>query len=487
MLKRVINFIGIFLMLLGASMLLPLFTALVYGETSCITAFLISIGISFIPGAVITLLCRNTIETQPLKKADSYFIVSVSWILAAALAGLPFLIEGSITYASDAFFEMASAFTTTGSSILPDVEAVPKSLLLWRSECQWFGGMGIIVFAVALFPKMGIKAQNVAGAETPGPISTKLTSRFSETAQRLYLIYIAMTIILIILLMLGGVGFFDSVNHAFATMATGGFSTYGDSVAHFDSYYVYWVLTIFMLLAGTNFNLFFGLAKNPKEALADNELHFYYILFAVVTLLITFNLMIQGGYTNFGHALTDGAFQVSTIMTTTGFATTDFNLWPAFSKMLLLLIMIPGGMSSSTAGGMKCIRVLLDFRMIKNEVKLRIHGKIVDEVKYNGSQVGFGTLSGIVAFSVTYFATLLIGLILISFFSCGDFVSDLSAVLTCLNNVGPGLGEVGPISNFSIYSKPATMILSFLMIAGRLELITFFLLFTRRYWNQATN
>lgn len=465
--------------------MLPLFVAIIYKEYDSVVAFTITCAITFGLGILTTNNLGKNASTEALRYTDSYFIVAFTWIMSSVLAAIPFVIQGSIPNVIDAFFEMCSGFSTTGATILTDVEALPKSMLFWRSETQWLGGMGIIVLMVALVPNLGVKAQNVASAETPGPTVTKLTSRFSDTARSLYIAYVILTIILIILLLIGGMNLFDALAHAFSTMATGGFGVYNDSVAHFHSYYITWVITIFMVIAGTNFNLFFTMMFDKvKTALADEELRLYGLILVVSTSLITLSLLLQGGYNNLFKAVTDAAFQVATLISTTGYATTDFNLWPAFCKMILILIMFTGAMSSSTAGGIKIIRVLSIFKMFKREVRVRLHDNIIDDVKYNGTKISGEVMIYMLSFVITFLLTLGIGTIIVSLRSDADLITDFTAVLSCISNVGPGLAQVGPIENFHFYSDFSTFVLALIMIIGRLELSTVLIMFSRYYWNR---
>lgn len=465
--------------------MLPLFVAFIYKEYSSAVAFTIALAISIALGIVASGVFGRDTNSESLRYTDSYFIVTYAWIMSSILAAIPFVIQGSIPNIIDAFFEMCSGFSTTGATILTNVEALPKSLLFWRSETQWLGGMGIIVLMVALVPNLGVKAQNVASAETPGPTVTKLTSRFSDTARSLYIAYFLLTIALTTLLLLGGMNLYDAVAHAFATMATGGFSTYNDSIAHFHSYYITWVITVFMIIAGTNFNLFFTMIFDKiKTALADEELRLYGCILAVSVTLISISLMMQGGYSQISKTVTDAAFQVSTMISTTGYATKNFNLWPAFCKMVLIMVMFTGAMSSSTAGGIKLIRVLSIFKMIKREVRVRLHDNVIDDVKYNGTKISGEVMMYMVSFIITYFFTLAAATMLISLRSNADLLTDFTAVLSCVSNVGPGLAQVGPIENFHFYNDFATFILALVMIIGRLELSTFLIMFSRHYWNR---
>ena len=482
--KRLINFYALFLNLMGAFLALPLATALIYGERSSVRAFALVMIVCFVTGGVMRLVNREDLSNMEMKPRETFFIVATTWIIASVIGCIPYMLTGSITKFYDAFFETCSGFTTTGATVIDDVEALPRAVLLWRSLTQWLGGMGIIVLFVALLPRFGIKARNIASAETPGPTVTKLTSRFTGTAQMLYIAYIILTAALALLLMGGNLSFYDSVNHALTTMATGGFSTYGDSIAHFDSDYVTWVITIFMFLAGTNFELFFVCAAgHPLRALKNEEFRAYVKIIAVSVIAVTASLMMKGGYRSLYTALRESAFQVITIMTTTGYATSDFDLWPAFCKMILVILMFIGGSSSSTAGGIKVIRVLVLLKMIKKEINIKLHGNIVNDISIGEQKIYSATLTHITAFVTLYLFTLMAGTFLISITGCGDLVTNFTAVLSCISNVGPGFGGVGPVCTYSFYDGFSTYVLSLVMVAGRLELSTFFILFSRFFWD----
>jgi trk system potassium uptake protein TrkH len=357
------------------------------------------------------------------------------------------------------------------------------SMLFWRSFTHWLGGMGIVVFAMALLPKLGVSGQLIASAETPGPTLDKLTPRFSDTAKNLYKMYIFITLIETVLLTFGGLTIFDALVHTFGTVGTGGFSSHGESIAYFDSYYVQWVITIFMIISGTNFNLFYISIKNGiKRLLGDEEFKLYISIIVIFTLLITIDLALTGHEQNLFNALTVSAFQVSSILTTTGYATTDFDIWPTFAKMLLFSLMFIGASSSSTGGGVKVIRILVSFKLILRGFALKTHENRIVNVKVNGKQIQSDTISNIANFIFFYILLLFAGTFLISFDNF-DIVTSFSSVIACVGNIGPGFSLVGPTMNYSIFSGFSKLVLSFLMIAGRLELFTFFILFSRYYRN----
>lgn len=478
-----INYYSSILILLGASLGIPLITALAYGELTAAGAFAVTMLICILPGMSVRTIFRPHIDDTPMKHRESYLFVATTWLLASVIGSLPYLFTGVADSFVDAFFETASGFTTTGSTILTDIESLPRSVLLWRSFTQWLGGMGIVVLFVALLPGIGVKARNIAKAETPGPTVTRLTYHYTGTAQMLYLLYILLTGILMLLLLLGNMSFYDALNHALTTMATGGFSTYNDSIAHFNSPYITWVLTVFMLIAGTNFELFFMMLRGDTgKILRNEELRTYcaIVIFAVAG--ITASLLLQGDYSSFGSALTDSAFHVSTVISTTGYATRDFSLWPSFCQMLLLLLMFSGACSSSTAGGLKIVRIVALFKMILHEVKVKLHGKIIRDVKMDGVRMPSEMVTYMIGFFSMYILTLLIGTGLLTLTGDADLLTDFTAALTCISNVGPGLKDVGPVCNFAFYSDFSKMLLSMIMIAGRLELSTFFIIFSRFFW-----
>lgn len=481
--KRIANFYGVFLNLMGACFALPLLIALIHGESSSVRAFSLVMLLCFVVSFVIRKICRSSIGSLEIRPRETFLLVATIWLIASAIGALPYMLTGAAPNFFDAFFETASGFTTTGATILNSVEELPRAVLMWRSLTQWLGGMGIIVLFVALLPSFGIKARNIAAAETPGPTVTKLSTTFSGTAQRLYIAYLLLTVAMVILLMAGNVSLYDAVNHAFTTMATGGFSTYNDSIAHFNSNYVTWIVTIFMFLAGTNFELFFILFFDSfKKVLKNEEFRLYASIVIIATALITLSLMNQGGYEDLFRAVTDSAFQVMTIMSTTGYATVDFALWPSFCLMIIVILMVIGGSSSSTAGGIKVVRLLVVFKIIKREISLKLNARTIDDIMLDRKKLLPETLSFIIGFISMYTFTLLAGTLLVSIADPAGMITNFTAVLSCISNVGPGLDSVGPTCTFSFYSNFSKFILTIVMIGGRLELYTLFIIFTSYYW-----
>ena len=480
--SSVIRIMSVLFVVLGVSMLPALLVACIYHETYSIVAFAVVSIHCFGAGAIFGKIFELT-DLKKLKQRDGFLIVALCWVISSAVGSLPFVISGAIPSFVDAFFETCSGFSTTGCSILTEIESLPKSILFWRSFTHWLGGMGIIVFATALLPSIGIKGQIIASAETPGPTLDKISPRFSDTARKLYLLYIGITIVQIFLLIFGGMSVYDACIHAFGTVGTGGFSSYNNSVAHFDSFYLQWVIIIFMLLCGVNFNLYFIMFKRGiKHVLKDSELKLYLAIIGVITVLIFLNVIYSGYYVETGKAFTDAAFQVVSIITTTGYATCDYDIWPTFSKMLVFLLMLIGACSSSTGGGVKVIRILVALKMIRRGVTLKLHPNRFIPVTIGNRGVPQEVATNIANYIFLYIAVIFGGSLVISL-NGFDLMTTISSVITCVGNVGPGFNLVGPTMNFSIFSNFSKIVLSFLMIAGRLELFTFFLLFSPHYWN----
>lgn len=481
-LRVVCRIIGLVLLVIGATMIPSLAVAGIYKEMPALLAFLSTIiGIGILGAFLLHTGQRNAVN---LKVRDGFLIVSLCWIVSAVAGSIPFVVSGSIPNFIDAFFETCSGFSTTGASILTEIEPLPKSILFWRSFTHWIGGMGILIFAIALMPSLGINGQNIAVSEAPGPTLDKVTPKMSDTAKALYFIYIVFTVAETVLLMLGGMSLYDALIHTFGSVGTGGFSNYNDSVAHFDSTYIDVVITIFMILSGANFNLYYmSIRRGIQNLIHDAEFQFYLIIIAVVTILISLNLLFSSYYEHIGQSLRYSVFQTASILTTTGFATTDFDLWPTFSRMLLLLLMFIGGCSSSTGGGVKVIRILILLKLIKRGIATRLHPSAIVNVKLNGRNVSADTVTAIANHAFLFMAVVFISTLLISLNNF-NLTTSFTSVITCLGNIGPGFDLVGPSANFSIYAMPSKLLLSFLMLAGRLELFTLLILLTPKFWNQ---
>ncbi|MDD7511822.1 MAG: TrkH family potassium uptake protein [Peptostreptococcaceae bacterium] len=476
----VIKVLGIMLMILAVAMLLPVIVGFYYKEIFEIKTFFKVIIPCLILGMVLFHL-KNPSLTK-LKARDGFLIVSLTWIISSLVSALPFVISGTIPNYFDAFFEMCSGYSTTGSTILTEIEGLPKSMLFWRSFTHWLGGMGIIVFAM-IFLESGVKGQLIASAETPGPTLDKLTPRFSDTARNLYVLYFVFTIIEAVLLMLGGLSLYDALVQTFGTVGTGGFSNYNNSIAHFRSPYIHWVIIIFMTLCGINFNLYFiAFKQSIKAALEDIELRTYLSIIAIFSLAIAAYILIIGYEHSIFKAVTDATFQVVAVITTTGYMTYDFDIWPTFAKILIFLLMFVGASSSSTGGGVKVIRIVVAAKFIKKGINKILHPNRLYEISIGDREIQQETASNIANFIFMYIATIIVGTLLVSLNNF-DILTSFSAVLTCIGNIGPGFNLVGPTMNFSIFSDFSKLVLSIIMIAGRLELFTLFMLFSPHYYN----
>lgn len=462
--KMIAYTVGRMILVEAVLLVLPLIVALIYAE-ACFLAFIWTIGIALLVGLPLTLLCKP--KSSLIYAREGFMIVSLTWVLFSAIGALPFVFSGEVPAFVDAFFETVSGLTTTGASILTDLEALSRGLLFWRSFTHWIGGMGVLVFIVAILPDVSGRSIHILRAEMPGPIVGKLVPRIKDTAKILYLIYVVMTVVQIILLLCGGMSLFESTLHAFGTAGTGGFGVFADSVSSYSPY-LQWVITIFMLLFGVNFNLYYlMLIRRFRTAFRSAELWLYIGIILVSAICITLNILPQ--YDGFATSLRHAAFQVSSVLTTTGFATTDFNLWPDFSKTILLLLMFVGGCAGSTAGGLKVSRVLILVRMIRRELRHMLHPRSVNTVKLDGKQIDEPTLTGVSTYLAVYMLCLLAVFLVLSFEPFG-FETNFSAAVSCFNNVGPGFGAVGPMGSYAGYSMLSKYVLSAAMLLGRLEI-----------------
>ena len=480
-LSSVFRIIGLVLAVISLSMLPSFIVSLIYDSSDVYSPFFIIMALCFFAGVSLMKLCSH--KARKLKVRDGFLIVTICWLLSAAIGALPFIVTGSIPDPVDAFFESCSGFSTTGSTILEDIEILPRGILFWRSFTHWIGGMGILVFAIALMPSLGISGQNVAVSEAPGPSLDKITPKMSDTAKSLYIIYLIFTVVETILLMLGGMDLYDALIHTFGSVGTGGLSTYNDSVGHFDSLYINVVITVFMILCGMNFNLFFMSFKNGIRTLIDDfELRFYMLIFIAVSMIIFAALMITGTYTSVKTALSDSFFQVASILTTTGYSTADYETWPSVCQALIFMLMFIGGCSSSTGGGLKVIRIAVLLKLIRRGISTKLHPNVIETVKLNGRTISSDTVSSIANHTFLYIMIVFAGAFIVSFENA-DLATCFSSVITCLGNVGPGFGAVGPSETFAGMSALSKLLLSIYMIAGRLELYTMFILIFPRFWN----
>lgn len=431
-------------------------------------------------GFVIWLSTRKN-KNKELKKKDGYLIVTFGWLSMSFFGTLPFLLSGAIPNFTEAFFETISGFTTTGASVLSDIESLPKGILFWRSLTQWIGGMGIIVLAVAILPFLGIGGMQLFVAEAPGISPDKVKPRIRQVAKRLWFIYLSLTVIECTLLTLGGMTFYDALNHSLTTMATGGFSTKNTSIAYYESPFIHYVIIVFMFLAGTNFTItYFSIKGRFRKAWKNEEFRNYVLLVVILSVSIAF-FVFSSTWEGFEKSFRDSLFQVVSIITTTGYVTADYTEWAPFLKVIFFLLMFVGASAGSTAGGIKIVRHTLLFKNSFLEMKRQLHPSAVIPVRLNGSAVSRDITYNVLAFVMIYLFIFAIGVFLLSFTGV-DFDTALGAVATSLGNIGPGLGEVGPVDNFHFISPLGKWLLSALMLLGRLELFTVLMLFTPNFW-----
>lgn len=475
----VLKILGNILTVESLFMLPSLFISL-YMKEGDTKAFIITILITASIGLI---LSRNKRYKNVINAKEGLAIVALGWFFMSLFGALPLYLSGNIATYIDAVFETVSGFTTTGATVITNVEVLPHGILFWRSFTHWIGGMGILVFTLALLPALGIGGFQIFKAESPGPIAGKIAPRVRDTAKILYVTYFTITIIQVILLKIGGMSLFDSFVYTFGTVGTGGLATKGASVGAYNSSYIHIVIGIFMLLSGVNFSLYYSMFHGKiKDILKDEELRLYFGIVFVAIICIGINLYMTS-YSKLGLAFRDSFFQVSSIITTTGYTTANFDVWPSFSKAILLLLMFIGGSAGSTAGGMKVIRILVLFKLIKREILKLFHPRAVIPIKTNGKILANETIAGINSFMSLYMILFALSTILITLEGV-DLISAASSVAATLGNIGPGLGFVGPTSTFNGYSQIAKMFFSLLMLLGRLELFTIIALLAPRNWRK---
>lgn len=457
-------------------MVLPLIVSLIYKE-SCTIDFLISIAVALVLGFALTIIFKP--GSKVIYAKEGFVSVALAWVALSAVGALPFYISREIPSYIDAFFETVSGFTTTGASILTDVEAMSKGLLFWRSFTHWVGGMGVLVFMLAIVPGVSDRSIHILRAEAPGPIVGKLVPKMKHTARILYVIYVVMTIIEIGFLLAGKMSLFDSLLHAFGTAGTGGFGIKADGLASYSPY-LQWVIAIFMLLFGVNFNLYYFMLMKKFKAVIKNEELIAYILIVVSSVTaITINILPRFG--TFSESLRQAAFQVSAIITTTGYSTDDFNQWPTFSKTIILLLMFIGGCAGSTAGGFKVSRVVLIMKKVKREIQKLLHPRSVSVVRFEGKRVGEATMTSLGSYLGIY-ALFFCAFVFILGFENFDLESNISVVASCFNNIGPAFGVAGPASSYAVYSPFSKVVLSLAMLLGRLEIFPLIITLSPSTW-----
>ncbi len=491
-LKIIIRTMGVLLIIEGLLMLTALPFSLYYGPNhykefslfdgyNDFWALLMSGTYTIFIGLLLRYYSPRNISKQ-ISKRDGYIIVAFAWVVNSLFGTLPFILSGAIPNFTNAFFETISGFTTTGASILTDIEVVPKGILFWRSMTHWIGGMGIIVLSLAILPFLGIGGMQLFTAEVPGPTPDKLHPRITATAKRLWGIYVLFTIVETTLLYFGGMSLFDALCHTFGTVATGGFSTHNSSIAGFSPYIQY-VIILFMILAGINFSLHYYILKGRwNNVWRNEELRVFIFLLIIISAIIGIALILTHGK-NAEPAIRAALFQVVSIVTTTGFVTENYIAWPFFVVLVIFLLMFTGGCSGSTGGGIKMVRQIFLFKNSKMELKRLLHPQAVLPVKFNGKSVPQNIIFNVLAFFVIYMLIFAFGAIAMSLMGL-DFETSIGSVAATLGNIGPGIGDVGPVSNYSEVPNPGKWLLSFLMLLGRLELFTILILFSPSFWKK---
>ncbi|MBS6195331.1 MAG: TrkH family potassium uptake protein [Clostridiales bacterium] len=461
----------------AAFMVLPILTGLIYKEES-LMSFVISAGICLLFG--VPLVWKRP-KKQHFNIREGFVTVALCWLMLSAMGALPFVISGCIPHPVDALFETVSGFTTTGASILSDVESLPKCILFWRSFTHWIGGMGVLVFLLSIIKMVGGSHMNLMKAESPGPSVSRLVPTVRSTAKILYGIYLGMTLVEIVILLLCKMPLFDALCTAFGTAGTGGFGIKNDSMAGYSTS-IQVVVTIFMILFGVNFNVYFLLLVGKgKQALKNEEVRWYLIVIATAVLTIAWN--IRGIFENFGQAVQQSAFQVASIITTTGFASTDFNLWPEVSRTVLIMLMFVGACAGSTGGGIKVSRFIILLKSMGKEVRQYLHPRQVRKIQIDGKPVEHEVVRNVNVFMVVYTMIFAFSMLILAFDGL-DLITNFTAVAATFNNIGPGLELVGPSANFGLFSYPAKLVLIFDMLAGRLEIFPLLLLFFRDTWRK---
>lgn len=478
--KFIIRILGFLLIGEGVAMLIATLVAIIYNGPD-INALLLSTIITSVSGLIILAFTRKV--RKEMGKREGFIIVTLVWVLFSFFGSLPFILSNSIPDLTNAFFETMSGFTTTGSSILNDIESIPNGILFWRSMTQWLGGMGIIVLSLAILPIFGIGGMQLFAAEVPGPVADKLSPRIQSTAKNLWQIYVLFTVLETIFLWIGGMTLFDAINHSFTTMATGGFSTKQASIAYWSSPFIEYVIIFFTIIAGINFTIsFLFLTGKFKKAIHDEELKYYLFFIAAFTLIIFVGLLVT---TNLGieKAFRDSLFQVVTIISTTGYATVDYMHWIPFLTIVLFAAFFFGGSAGSTGGGLKIMRIVLLLKNSYYELRRLIHPNAIIPVRFNNKPVSEQIITNVLAFFMFYFVIFFVSSVLLMLV-VPDLPSSMGAVATSLGNIGPGLGLFGPAENFSTLHPAGKWFLSFLMLIGRLELFTVLVLFAPAFWKK---
>lgn len=481
-LRAIIRVLAVLLLIVSVFLLLPVAVAVIYHEYSIIWSFLLPMALVWVVCVPAVLVTRHTSGTTITSKGG-YLLVSSGWILAAAFSALPFYLSGAIPHFADAFFETMSGYTTTGASILTNIQALPKAMLFWRSLTHWLGGMGIVVLTVAVFPLLGIGGLQLVKAEAPGPTVDKITPKITSTAKILWLTYVLMTVVEIILLMFGGMNLFDAATNTFGTVATGGFSPRNASIGAYHSAYIDVVITVFMMLAGMNFLLYYrAVIGDFRSVVRNSELKSYVGIFVIATLLIAFTL--DGHtYRGIGQSLRYASFQAASILTTTGFTTANYAKWPVFAQVVLFVLMFIGGSTGSTGGGIKVARIVILLKQGVNEMRYLLHPRGIFSMRMSGLHLRKDIVYTVSGFVYLYIFMLFITTLVVASGGNG-ILTSLTAALATLGNIGPGFGRIGPVSNYAYLPDYIKWFLSFAMVVGRLEIYTVLVLFTRTFWKR---
>lgn len=476
--KMLVYIIGKMLQVEACLLLLPALIAAIYQEEEGLTFLVVSICLLLI----YCLIGRKKPKNSTIYGKEGMAVAGLSWVLWAIFGALPFWLSGCIPNYLDAVFETISGFTTTGATILTDIEALPRCMNFWRAQTHWVGGMGVLVLVMMVTSFGDENSMHLMRAEVPGPEASKLVPKAKSTARILYLMYLALTLVMVVFLLFGGMDLFDAVLHSFSTAGTGGFSNRNASISYYNSAYIDGVITVFMILFGINFNLFFLLLLvNVKDVFKNEELRVYLGIIATAIVLITFN--IAGSYKSLLEAFRYAAFQVASIITTTGFYTANFDLWPEFSKCILLSLMVIGACAGSTGGGIKVSRLIILLKSIRRSIEKMLHPKSVSIMKVNGKRVTKETLDGVHMYFICYVFVVLVSVLLVSLDN-KDFATTFTSVLTTLGNVGPGISAVGPVENFQSFSVLSKLVFCMDMLIGRLEIFPYLLLMSVSFWKK---
>ena len=475
---------GKFVMYLGLLMLVPAVCTLFYPEDD-LFAFLISALITSIAGLSLIVICRVPETPTEIRRREGFLIAALCWVLASVFGAIPYYVYGVFASPVDALFESTAGFTTTGATALASIEGLPRGILFWRNFTQWLGGMGIIVLGIAIFPKLFVGGAQLMGLETTGPTTEKFAPKIAETAKKLWIVYIALTGVLAVLLIFGGMSFFDALTHSFSTLSTGGFSCKDASIGAYDSAYIQGLITFFMFLGGTSFVLhFYFFTGKPGKLLRNSEFRFYLFFVIAATMFIALELIQTGVYGTFSESLRYASFQVVSIITTTGFTTTDFDAWPAFVKWVIFMLMFFGACAGSTSGSIKGLRIMVLFKKAHREIRRLVYPNVVSPITIEGKTINEKAVSSITSFFILYI--FLFGFIALVVLMLEDISleSAVSAAAASITNVGPAFDEVGPTNHYSHLGSPTKIILSLAMIIGRLELYTILVLLTPSFWKR---